>query len=381
MNLEAKTNFVDSFLIKERFFMSNELMIPQELAPQKAAIAEYFRSGNVAQLDTMGKDFVLQKLCQRYDLDPILRPFELISFQGQSKFYLTASATNQLAAQKDLTREVLSLEIDTERNIAKCVVKVSAPSGRVETGSAYISLERFEQDKNAPGGIKKVTASGETLANALAKLETKAKRRVTMAFFGVPENSVEDESTMPESPRATVIESANTAANLAATSSPKLPEVPKESATPATTAPATEPAKRRGRQPKAEALTSEESAKVDAAVSAAQAAAPMVVTSEKVGAAIVDEFAAEPAPVAEKIEHVVYDKPAHGKFVAAAGDIIFGNTDWRTKAENAPTKNTIIAALPSLHGKVNVCIKGSDIPCDEFVSAIKGILAKNGMAV
>ena len=107
-------------------------------------IKHYQRTGQVERLTDNDKDSLMSALCKRYELDPIMRPFQLINFNGQQKFYMTASATNQIADQRDLSREITELSIDEDTMIAKITVKVSSKT-RVENTTTYKSLAAFRQ--------------------------------------------------------------------------------------------------------------------------------------------------------------------------------------------------------------------------------------------
>jgi hypothetical protein len=340
-----------------------------ELDRQSGAVREYFRSGNVAGLNDAEKDFVLRKLCERYNLDVILRPFELIEFQGKQKFYMTASATNQLAGLRNLTREVQAIKCDFERGIAECQCTVTdSATGRKETGSGFISITRFEVDKTKPGGVAKVSMSGEDLANALAKLETKAKRRVTLAFFGVPDAGLDEDMGTPiASPELVRIEGTSdtdAAKEIARTSAPASAKPAKVATvidTPAAApqkeeAPATETApetpRRRGRPAKAaekatvETPTTEERDDLEAQISGA----------------------APQGKPTEEIKTVIYKRAEHAKFLLAAADKIFGGDPaWK----NDDRKNKIVAAIPALDGKVAVVAEGSTEILPEFLAALK----------
>jgi hypothetical protein len=349
--------------------MSQEIALKSsaeiQMLSQTNAVRDYFRTGNVSGLTTDEKDTVLAKLCERYDLDVILRPFELISFQGKEKFYMTASATNQLAAQKRLTREVTALELDEPRGIAKCVVRVSEPNGRIETGSAYLSISRFVQDKSQPTGVRKVVAEGEDLANALAKLETKAKRRVTLAFFGVPDGDLGDDTgSFASVARPEVLADAGKAAAIAEASAPA-------AARDAEVLPATE-TKKPGRPKKATAaeLTPEESAKVAEAVAAAQAQAPTPQMAKALEQEIATVATAQvTAQVAPSL--VTYARAAHAQVLVAAADAVFGGAEWRT---DAAKKELVKGAIAKLDGQVGCCVEGSQVPAPSFVLALKGAM-------
>jgi hypothetical protein len=232
------------------------------VAAPSPAIQEYFRSGNLAQLSDQEKDFVLAKLCERYGLDPLLRPFDQLNLSGKSVFYMNASALNQLAAQKDLSREIVELAIDGQAMVAKCTCRVSSPSGRAETSTAWISLATFRKtDHKAPPF--RVLMEGEDFCNALMKVEAKAKRRATMAFFGTPDHDID--APRSESPVVQVDPTKLRRDQAAVTALPAAPE------TPAAEAPKRGP----GRPPKAAAKASEIPAVADPAPAiAAEYAAP-----------------------------------------------------------------------------------------------------------
>jgi hypothetical protein len=377
--------------------MSNDIAV---LNTQSPAVAEYFRSGNVAGLAPQEKDVVLAKLCERYGLDVILRPFELISFKGCEKFYMTASATNQLAAQKQLSRTITKTEIDPELGIARCYVEARDPSGRIETGSAALSIMRFQADKTSPTGVKKVIMDGEEMANTINKLETKAKRRVTLAFFGVPDGVGEDAAQLADIPRAQVMADAEVAQEITKISPPQPQaiaspvtvdatfEVP--TATPVVVTPATAPTigiaeptpeapkARRGRQAKAvvtevvEAVTPTASKEaVEAAVANVAGLVKAEVAAQAVAAPVVPPTPPS-AYAATNPTGVKYERAIHSDLFMRAVTLAIGNESWkrdesmRVKAKSLiplMDKNYIIANTPQ------------DIdPTPEFVAVVKKLL-------
>lgn len=360
--------------------MSNEIVARSaetmlaETAKYTAGIKEYFRSGNIAQLSADEQDFIKAKLCERYNLDPILRPFELISFSGgQQKFYMTASATNQLANALSLTREIVQLEIDEQRMIAKCTVKVSSPSGRSETCNAFIAISKFQQPKERGGIPTKVLLEGEDLANTLMKLETKAKRKATMSFFGIMDagTDYEDRPTTPlaapDVSRPAVIADAQKASEIVEVKT----ELPAESMNAQAVAPTpTEKPARATRKPAAAkpapAETVDDRKEVEASIPTIDVA-PVV--------------EAKPEPVAEpvvpKVQKVLYARAKHAKELVDTASKLFGGATW---AQDDIKKSAVKNAIPELDGKIAVYTETNPneiLP--EFEKAMRDFLVKAGV--
>jgi len=170
--------------------MSNELALKES-----EGLKQYYRNGNLIGLSDDQKDAVLVKLCERYGLDLILSPFAKIDFRGVEKFYLTASGTDQIAAQQKLTREIVKFEIDTQLGLVRCEARVTnSDKTRSETSLAFYPVTKYSQVKGADGKIevKQITLQGEELANALMKSVTKAFRRATLSFVGLAGGEVEE---------------------------------------------------------------------------------------------------------------------------------------------------------------------------------------------
>lgn len=345
-----------------------------------AGVREYFRSGNVAQLTQEEKDFVLSKLCERYGLDPILRPFDLISFQGSAKFYMTASATNQLANLKGLTREIIDLSIDEAKLLAKCTVVVRDPQGRSETANAFIAVSKFLPPTKDNPQMRKVMLEGEDLANALMKLETKAKRKATLSFFGVMDAGAdyEDRPTatqiQPDVSRPQVMADVAEAQKVVAS-----PTAPATAPAPMPTAeeilsPAT-PEKKRGRPPKAQATPTQENNVIDveASIPTVQTATPTAPVPVPVEIPIEIEPII-PAPVAApKVAKVKYSRTQHATQLIGTATEIFGDAGWHS---DPAKKEAVKAAIPELDGKVALFEEGSAVVLPEFKAALKAFLAK-----
>lgn len=360
---------------------------------ENASVREYFRSGNVAQMSEVEKDYVLARLCEKYGLDPILRPFDLISFQGGQKFYMTASATNQLANAKGLSRQVLNLTIDDTRMIARCTVEVKDPNGRSEVANGFIAVSKFQQPpKGDTSGIpKKVPLDGDDLANALLKLETKTKRRATLSFFGVMDAAGDYEDrpvvqpiipqlSAPQLPRAQVVAEAETVAGAVLTNA----EINSTSANPPPP-----PIPRRGRPPKGQEPTA---AQVEAKKQVDERLAGSAAHTAEVEAQIPTIEVPPPPPpppvrqapppppppvrAVPAVSYVKYSRTQNARQLVDTASKIFNDPNW---ASDEVKKSAVKAAIPELDGRVNLFVEGKTEILPTFENAMKEFLVRSGV--
>ncbi len=199
--------------------MENKVQVIEDLSNGMRA---YLRTGDLGMLPEQEKDKVLIKMCEHYCLDPVLRPFILIKLNGKEVWYPTRSATDQVAARFNLTREVIEIKENIERGILECRVRISSEgSGRVETCIAAVPIIEFGRDQG--GKIVGHIMKGEAYANALMKVETKAKRRATLGWLGIAEehDPLENERSYAQ---AKETEAAKIAADTAEDTPPELHE-------------------------------------------------------------------------------------------------------------------------------------------------------------
>jgi hypothetical protein len=125
--------------------------------------------GNLAGLPDEGRLQWYRMRCEAAGLDPRAQPFQYISLNGKLTLYATKAATDQLAANRGLSVELISREL-TEGEIYEAVCRVRDDSRRVTEDLGAVSV----------AGLK-----GEALANARLKACTKAKRRAILAHCGL----------------------------------------------------------------------------------------------------------------------------------------------------------------------------------------------------
>jgi hypothetical protein len=117
------------------------------------------------------------RVCESLGLNPLTRPFEFINLSGKLVFYARRDCTDQLRNINNVTVRIVSREKLGE-DVYVVTAQATLPNGRSDESTGAVPIARLQ---------------GETLANALMKAETKAKRRVTLSICGL---SVLDESEL-----------------------------------------------------------------------------------------------------------------------------------------------------------------------------------------
>jgi len=108
-------------------------------------------------------------LCHSLGLNPLTRPFSLLTLNGKKMLYANRDCSDQLRKRDNVSVEIISRERADELIIVR--TRATLPSGRVDESLGAV-----------PCGA---TVKGENLANAMMKAETKAKRRVTLSICGL----------------------------------------------------------------------------------------------------------------------------------------------------------------------------------------------------
>lgn len=218
---------------------------------QSESMRAYLRTGDLSTLPEPEQDKILVKMCAHYGLDPVLRPFCIIPAQNKKIWYATKTATDMVAARDKLSRRFKDRRIDKELMICEIIMEIS-DGKRVEEGTAVVSLGEFARDPKT-GQITERMLAGEGLANAIMRCETKAKRRATLAWFGMPDGTGGEDIEVMSSPAATLPAAKSHATASEVIDSDPLPNLPAEEA-PIATPEAQAPAggRKRGRPSRAE---------------------------------------------------------------------------------------------------------------------------------
>ena len=136
--------------------------------PQMAAIEKVLINGDLSDLSPEQRVIYYREVCQSLGLNPYTKPFEYLRLSGKLTLYATRNATDQLRSNHHASTQVVSRERMDEVYVV--TARATAPDGRFDESIGAVSIV----------GLK-----GDNLANALMKAETKAKRRATLALFGL----------------------------------------------------------------------------------------------------------------------------------------------------------------------------------------------------
>ena len=124
--------------------------------------------GDLALLQPEERARYYSTVCQSVGLNPLTKPFEYITLNGKLTLYARKDATDQLRSLRGVSVAIVSRErVD---DVYVVTARATMPDGRVDESIGAVWLGKI---------------TGEALANALMKAETKAKRRVTLSICGL----------------------------------------------------------------------------------------------------------------------------------------------------------------------------------------------------
>jgi len=145
--------------------------------------------GDLSKLSSQERLMYYTKTCESLGLNPMTKPFDYIVLNNKLTLYAKRDATEQL-------RKIHGISIEISK--------------REQIGDVYMvqakATDRDGRTDESLGAVNISNLKGESLANALMKAETKAKRRVTLSIAGL---GLLDETEVEMIPNIEVIESDN----------------------------------------------------------------------------------------------------------------------------------------------------------------------------
>lgn len=314
-------------------------------------LKQYYRNGNLIGLNQDQKDAVLVELCKRYNLDLVLTPFVKIDFRGVEKFYLTASGTDQIAAQQNLTRKITEFKLNQELGLVECRATVTnADKSRSEDSISFYPITKFSQTRDAQGklSVTSTMLQGEELANALMKAQTKAIRRATLSFVGMASGVADESEVSQPTPNTLLPVPAKKVEEPAPLPAPEVAPEPVAAPEPAPL-PLCEAHEKEEKEAKKKRRSK---AEIESAKEAVAAPAPI--------ASPVPAYV--PEPVLEAVLEPIFEKTnkAHQSLMIAFIKEKFGD-NWPTSAYAQPIKENVEKA----HGKLRI---------NEFKQALEKLL-------
>lgn len=145
-----------------------------------AVIEEVLITGNLASLSATQRIEYYNRLCDSVGLNPLTKPFEYLTLNGKLTLYARKDATDQLRRINGISVEITSRELMEAAGLYVVTARATDAIGRTDESIGAVTVFKL---------------TGEALANALMKAETKAKRRVTLSLAGLgflDETEVED---------------------------------------------------------------------------------------------------------------------------------------------------------------------------------------------
>jgi len=135
-------------------------------------ISSLILTGDLRQLSSEEKMQYYGKLCKSLGLNPLTKPFDYIILNGKEVLYANKNCAEQLRLLHGIS--VVDSQQEIINNLCVVKVKVQDKTGRYDVGTGIVPLTSYGQQ-----------LTGDALANAMMKAETKAKRRATLSLCGL----------------------------------------------------------------------------------------------------------------------------------------------------------------------------------------------------
>lgn len=146
-----------------------------------SVLASVITKGDLSGLPPAQKAQYYAQLCERVGLDPATTPFLSLKLQGKEILYASKGAAEQLRKLHKVSVTITARE--RLEDVYYVTARATMPDGRCDESQGAVSI---------------AGAKGETLANAVMKAETKAKRRVTLSIIGLGMLDESELDTIPQ---------------------------------------------------------------------------------------------------------------------------------------------------------------------------------------
>ena len=183
--------------------MSKAIVKQQEMAGK---IESVLVKGDLSKLTEEERVGYYRSICESIGVNPLTKPFEYITLSGRLTLYARRDCTDQLRKLHGVSVDITSRE--NFDGVFVVTAKATDKSGRYDASTGAVSIKGL---------------SGEALANALMKAETKAKRRVTLSVCGL---GMLDETEIETIPAAQTVKVVTNEARNEAPSTPDAKPTP-----------------------------------------------------------------------------------------------------------------------------------------------------------
>ena len=184
--------------------------------PQPQAVEQALIQGDLSKLNVHERLSYYKAVCESVGLNPLTRPLDYITLQGKLILYAKRDATDQIRKMHGVS--ITKIETKEVSDVYVVTAYARDKEGREDSSTGAVSLTYPDKIKdrngnwiNHPKAGQKFT--GDDLANALMKAETKAKRRATLSICGLGLLDETEVSTIPDAKIPTMAELEAGAAN------------------------------------------------------------------------------------------------------------------------------------------------------------------------
>jgi hypothetical protein len=168
--------------------------------------------GDLAQLTPAERVTYYRQVCESLGLNPLTRPFDYIGLNGRLTLYARKDAADQLRRIHGISVRIVAREMIDTLGLYVVTARATTPDGREDESIGAVSVKGL---------------TGEALANAIMKAETKAKRRVTLSIVGL---GWTDESEVESIPGASAVQVDHETGEILNQPSPATPATPEQAA-------------------------------------------------------------------------------------------------------------------------------------------------------
>lgn len=136
--------------------------------PSVEVLKDLVCDGNLAKLTPAQKVDYYNHLCTSLSLNPLTRPFQFLILNNKLVLYPAKDCTDQLRRVHKVSIKIVSRK--TEGDVYEVVAQAKTWDGRQDEAAGTVSVKG---------------KTGDDLANARMRAETKAKRRATLSIVGL----------------------------------------------------------------------------------------------------------------------------------------------------------------------------------------------------
>lgn len=133
-----------------------------------SVMASVMLGGDLSRLNDQQRVQYMTAVCQSLGLNPLTKPFEFLTLNNKLVMYAKRDCTEQLRKIHGVSLSIVGRETANDTFIV--TARAQDKSGRADESIGAVSIKGL---------------TGENLANAYMKAETKAKRRVTLSLCGL----------------------------------------------------------------------------------------------------------------------------------------------------------------------------------------------------